>query len=373
MRIAVDGRYIQDHFPGIARYTYNLVANVAELAEDEVTLYYNPSLPNTRYRVEELQRSGKVRLRHFGLATFSPWEHLSLPLRLLADKVEVFHSPYYVKPYVQPSRSVVTIYDVTSAVYPQYMPSMCARVGFELATRLAIASARIIVTLSRSSKNDLVSRYGVDPDKIAVTYLGVDARFQPREKGALTHVRQRYGLPQRFILYVGINKPHKNLVKLIEAFGASSMLDDVSLVIAGKEDKRYPEARLAARRSPAERRILFLEDVREEDLPYIYNLSDLFVFPSLYEGFGLPVLEAMASGLPIVCSNRSSLPEVVGEAGILVDPENVAEMSEAMARALEDDTLREQIRAKGLRRAKEFSWRETARQTLELYRRVAGC
>lgn len=371
MRIAIDGRHIQDHFPGIARYTYNLVANLADLVSDEITLYHNPRLANTRYGIEKLERPGKVRLQLLEVPTFSPAEQLQLPLRLRRDKVDVLHSPYYLKPYLQPSKSVVTIHDVISAIYPDYMLSRLSRMVIAITTRLALASASMIITLSANSKSDLVSRYGVSPEKIAVTYVGADSRFQPRESESLEHVRQRYGLPRRFILYVGINKPHKNLVRLIKAFALLPPALDIDLVIAGKEDHRYPQVRGAAKRSPHAKRIRLLGDVAEDDLPFLYNLADLFVFPSLYEGFGLPPLEAMASGVPVVSSNTSSLPEVIGDAGILVDPEDIRQLADAMMQALEDEKLRKKMREKGLQRARAFSWRETARQTLELYEKVA--
>jgi alpha-1,3-rhamnosyl/mannosyltransferase len=371
LRLAIDGRYIQDYFPGIARYMYNLVLNLANIVEDEITLYRNPALPNTRYAIESLRTSGKVKLRDVAASTFSPWEQLRLPLQLLSGSIQVFHSPYYIKPYLQPCKSIVTIHDLISAVYPQYMPSPLARMLFEITTRLAIMSSKAIITLSQSSKNDLTTRYGVPPEKVTITYLAADSRFQPRDRTSLDHISRRYGLPERFILYVGINKPHKNVARVIEAFGSAREQSAVGLVIAGREDIRYPEARIIAERSPAKDRIVFLGDVADADLPSLYNLADVFVFPSLYEGFGLPVLEAMASGTPVVCSNRSSLPEVAGDAAVMVDPEKTDELAEAVAKLLHDDLLREQLHHKGLQQAKTFSWQATARQTLDLYKKVA--
>ncbi len=367
MRIAIDGRYLQDHFPGIARYTYNLVENLADMVDEEIILYHNPRLTNTRYDAGRFYRKGKIDLRTLNVATFSIWEQLSLPVTLHQDRVQVFHSPYYLKPYFQPGRSVVSIHDLISAVYPEHLPSRRSRALFEIATRLALASAARIITLSESSKKDLVRIFGAKQEKVTVTYLAADARFCPRDREALAPVRERYGLPDRYILYVGINKPHKNLARLIEAFASLRRASAISLVIAGKEDRRHPQARAAAQRSSAADRIIFLEGFSDDDLPYIYNLAEAFVFPSLYEGFGLPPLEAMASGVPVISSNRSSLPEVVGNAALTVDPKDVTAMAEAMSGVLEDERLRDELRSRGIERATAFSWRETARQTLAVY------
>lgn len=313
-----------------------------------------------------------LELRSVDVATFSASEQIRLPVRLWREGIEVYHAPYYVKPYLVPRASVVTIHDVISDLHPQYLPSRLARVAFHATTRLALASADRVIVPSENSKLDLVRVFGVKPEKVAVTHYAADPRFGPRDRRGLEEVRQRYGLPERYVLYTGINKPHKNLVRLVEAFGALPRALSARLVIAGKEDVRYPQARLAAEGSPARDRIVFLSGATEEDWPYLYNLAEAFIFPSLYEGFGLPPLEAMASGLPVICSNASSLPEVVGDAALLFEPHDVAALAQAMQRLLEDAELREMLIARGLERAKAFSWRETARQTLAVYQEAAG-
>jgi len=190
---------------------------------------------------------------------------------------------------------------------------------------------------------------------------------KPQILKTVAEARARYGLPERYLLYLGSNKPHKNLRRLVEAW-ARLQPQSMPLVIAGAWDGRYPEARQRAAALSLEGQVRWLGPVPETDLPALYSGSLLFVFPSLYEGFGLPVLEAMACGTPVVCSNSSSLPEVAGDAALLVDPMNTEELVTAVRTALENESLRQDMTEKGLKRAQGFSWLQTAQRTLEVYR-----
>jgi glycosyltransferase involved in cell wall biosynthesis len=205
----------------------------------------------------------------------------------------------------------------------------------------------------------------------------VNPRFRPAGPEALAAVRQKYDLPERFILYVGTIEPRKNLTALLEAYAAlmerlsvcdlRPALSDVRLVIVGKKGWLYEGFFRRLHELGLEDRVLFTGYVPDEDLPAIYSAADLFVFPSLYEGFGLPVLEAMACGTPVIASNASSLPEVAGEAGIMIAPHDVRGLAEAMERLLMDKQLRAELRARGLERAKQFTWERAAAMTLEVY------
>ncbi|MCL5961425.1 MAG: glycosyltransferase family 4 protein [Chloroflexi bacterium] len=384
MKIAIDGRYIQDHFPGIARVTYNLVANLAPLVDEELTLLYNPALANSRYDLAALEKLGKIRLRRVDEPTFSLAEQIRIPALLARLGIEVFHSTYYVKPYLQKSSSVVSVHDVIMKLFPEDTPSRKAQLLYDLAMRLSLRTAKKVITGSQFSKEGVIEYFGTNPEKISVIYDAVDSRFQPREVGARrdvpwhagarpavplpAEVRERLSLPRRFALYVGINKPHKNLSRLIEALAHVRREIDLDLVIAGKEDKRYPGARITAEKLGVLDHVKFLGGVAEEDLPALYNLADLFAFPSLSEGFGLPALEAMASGTPVVCSRGSSLTEVVGDAGLLFDPYAVGEIAGAIKLVASDADLRARLSARGIQRASQFTWEKTAGQTLAVYR-----
>ncbi|MCL5962155.1 MAG: glycosyltransferase family 4 protein [Chloroflexi bacterium] len=372
MRIGIDGRYITDHFPGIGRYTYNLVRALAELNDDNrFIIFCNQRLSNSRYDLNELVGYANVETRLVDLSPFSLKEQWQWFPLLLRERLDVFHSPYYVKPYLLPCPSVVTIYDTISSRYPEYLPSRSSKVVFDVTTRLASATAKRVITLSNASREDLRRFFNVPLDKIVVAYLAADERYRVEDPAQVESVRAKYRLPGEFILYVGINKPHKNLVTLVEAYNhfRRSGGPAVKLVLAGREDTRFPQARERVAELGLTEEVAFLGDVLEEDLPYLYNCASLFVFPSLYEGFGLPVLEAMACGVPVICSDTSSLPEVVGSAALMVDPLNVEALSGAISEVLSRESLRTDLRKKGLERARLFSWRQTAQETLEVYRR----
>ncbi|MBI2865629.1 MAG: glycosyltransferase family 4 protein [Chloroflexi bacterium] len=365
MRIGIDGRYIQDHFPGIGRYTYNLVRGLSRASpEDTFVVFNNPKLDNRRYDIPRLAAPNVI-LRLADVPTFSMQEQTRLPSLIAKEKVAVFHSPYYIKPYRHRVPSVVTIHDVSSSLYPEYLPSVQARLVFEATTRLAITTSLIVIVDSQAAKSDLMQQYSVPPDKIRVIHLAAD-EFDDGRPSVLPACLQ--GL--RYVLYLGINKPHKNLGRLIQAWAKLDVPH--KLVLAGKEDLRYPEARQEVEAHGLGDKVIFLGEVDEDEMPAVYRGADLFVFPSLNEGFGLPVLEAMKSGVPVIASQTSSLPEIVGDAGILVNPYDPNEMAMAIQFALTNDSLREELRQKSLQQARKFSWERTARETLAVYREAAS-
>jgi len=202
-----------------------------------------------------------------------------------------------------------------------------------------------------------------------VTPLAADPGFRPQPPEAIAAVSRKYALPERYVLYFGSNKAHKNLVRLVQAFGQAQW-QSAALVIAGQWDSRYPEAKQLATQAGWQDRVRFIGPVAEADLPALYAGATLFVFPSEYEGFGLPPLEAMACGTPVACSNTSSLPEVVGEAAALFNPRDVAGIQAALEQCLGSAEELARLRERGLERAREFSWERVARQTLAVYERV---
>ncbi len=367
MRIGIDGRYVQDHFPGIGRYTYNLIKGLSSVtAEVDFVVFHNRRVLNTRYDLEGLGRSANIEVVPVDAPTLSLAEQYRLPLLARRCALDLLHSPYFIKPYWLSCHSVVTFYDVIPLLYPQYLPSWWAKPLYRLAAGMALRSSERVIAVSQSACDDLQTFLSVSRQKLAVIPLAVDARFEPLGEESVDNLRHRYGLPAEYALYVGINKPHKNLVHLLEVF--SELDGEANLVLAGREDPRYPQARQAAERLGLAKRALFLGDVPDDDLPALYNGAAVFVFPSLYEGFGLPVLEAMACGTPVVCSNTSSLPELVGDAAITLHPQDRGAWVTALEEVLRRGDLRDEMRSKGLQRAKMFSWEETARQTWEVYR-----
>lgn len=369
MLFILDGRYIQDHFPGIGRYVFNLAKALAAAAEDDkIRLLYNPRLRNTRYDVPSLAASGIVEVVRVNASTFSLPEQFLGASRRLFGTAGLWHSAYYWMPYVLPLPTVVTLEDVIPIVLRDEMPSAAKRALYIVLNRVAGRRAARVITLSNAAREDIRRMLGIAASKISVIPLAADPSFRPCAAGEIALMRERLDLPDRYVLYVGSNKPHKNLGRLVRAWAGVGT--DASLVIAGHWDSRYPEAKRLVEDLGLRDRVLFRQDVPSDDLPALVAGARVFVFPSVYEGFGLPPLEAMASGTPVICAQVSSLPELVDGAALLFDPLDVDAIAAALSRALEDAALRDHLRMKGLARAQSFSWERTARETLEVYRSV---
>jgi glycosyltransferase involved in cell wall biosynthesis len=258
-------------------------------------------------------------------------------------------------------------------MFPQYLPNRVA-LGYARASIAAAARrATRVLTVSESSKRDILRFVDIRPEKIDVIYNAHDERFtiEPREEDVV-RVRERYQLQDPFVLYAGNVKPHKNLERLIEAFYLvrSRGLDEVKLVLIGDDISRYAALRRAVHRHQLHKYVRFLGYMPEETLAVMYRLASVFVFPSLYEGFGLPPLEAMASGTPVVTSNVSSLPEVAGNAALLVDPLDPEAIADGIQRVLTDERLRQQLHERGIARARQFSWETSVRRVREIYTAV---
>ena len=374
MRVAIDGRTIQDHFPGIGRYVYNLTAALAGLDQrPEIVLIHDPSRPSTRFDLDALG----VTLAPLPLTPFHWRSQVAAPRLLRRLRVDLYHATYFIMPYWAGRPTVVTMYDAIPFIYPQYLPSAWARLSYRLSAKLASRRAARILAISQSDADDLARYLGIPQRRISVTPLAADRRFAPMvDRDAVARWRHEAGLPERYVLYLGINKPHKNLERLVRAWHIvrrrwpAGHGDPPALVLAGREDRRFPEARQTVQDAGLEGAVRFLGDVSDDWLPWLYNGAELFVFPSLYEGFGLPVLEAMACGLPVACSNRSSLPEIVGAAAVTFDPMSVEEMAAGLHGLLVDADERSRRAALSLQEATRFSWQRTAIQTMEAYRQV---
>lgn len=387
MRIGIDARYAYDHFPGIGRYVVGLTQALAELEhEHTLVVLHNPALPNTRHDLSALRRFPAVELVATTARPFSLAEQVQIPRLARSLRLDLLHSPYYVKPYFGlPCPSLVTIYDLIGRRFPQTLSARGRRL-FKLAMGLALRSATRIIAISQSARDDLAYSYGIPKEQIIVTLLAADRRFAPQPEQRIAAARATYGLPPRYVLYLGSNKPHKNLERLVRAWerivtgeatpgraGRHTPADvpPATLVLAGHDDPKYPQARQMVNERGLSARVQFLPNVAEVDLPALYSGAELFVFPSYYEGFGLPPLEAMACGTPVACAYASSLPEVVGNAALTFDPYSFIDIADTVQRLLGNRVLRAQFRTAGLRRASEFSWRRTAIRTLYAYTSLA--
>ena len=355
MHVVFDARSITDHYPGIGRYGSGLTHALARRDDVRLTLLVDPRATNTFHSLPDVER---VPVPHSPTSLGQQWVVPGLLRRLQAD---VYHSPYYLMPYLVPCPTVVTFYDLIPLLVAG-THSALFRLVYRGTHRLAAAAANRIIAISEATAADLV-RIGLPAQKITAIALGVGPEFRPRSPQEVGALRSQYNLPESFALYVGTNKPHKNLPRLIEAW--ASVTPSRTLVIAGREDSRYPRAVDMAADFGA--RVAAIGGVDEVDLPVLYSAASLFVFPSLYEGFGLPVLEAMACGTPVICSNTSSLPEVASDAAMLVDPLDVNALTGTLGSVLGDRSLCQALREKGLVQATKFSWDRTAERTFSVY------
>ncbi|PYR20947.1 MAG: glycosyltransferase family 1 protein [Acidobacteria bacterium] len=369
VRIGIDARKLHDF--GIGTYIRNLLRHLARIdARTEFVILCRPRDCETLAALGKNFRTVSETSGNYSIA-----EQVRIPLALKREGVTLFHAPHYVLPPLIRCRSVVTIHDCIHLMFPQYLPNRLAFRYARASIGFAARRATRIMTVSQSSKRDILRFVDTQPEKIDVIYNAYDERFaiDPPEEDVV-RVRERYQLHDEFVLYAGNVKPHKNLERLIEAFYLVRKrgLDHLKLVLIGDEISKYTALRRAVHRYQLHKYVRFLGYVPEETLAVMYRLAGVFVFPSLYEGFGLPPLEAMASGTPVVTSNLSSLPEVAGDAAVLVDPYDPHAIAEGIHRVLTDETLRRTLRLKGVARAGQFSWEQSVRRIRQIYREADG-
>ena len=367
MRIAIDARKLRDF--GIGTYVRNVLRHLSRIDHDTEYVL----LCRERDCGIAAELGPNFRAVRESAPAYSIKEQLAIPMDLRRERAALFHAPHYVLPPLTPCRSVVTIHDCIHLRFPQYLPH---RLGYAYArSALWIAAHRSarVLTVSEASKRDILRYFSIPPSKIQVIYNAIDERFgeTPSEEDVF-RVRERYQLHDPYVLYAGNIKPHKNLERLIEAFHLlrRDSLEHVKLLIIGDEISKYATLRRAVHRFKLHQHVRFFGFVPDRTLAVLYRLAGVFVFPSLYEGFGLPPLEAMASGAPVVTSNVSSLPEVVGDAAMMIDPHEPAEIAQAMRRVLTEPALAQDLRRRGLARVKEFSWERSVRRIREVYDEV---
>jgi glycosyltransferase involved in cell wall biosynthesis len=378
MRIGIDYTAAVRQGGGIGRYTRNLIRALAQLdTENQYILFVaggwgegdglGPWPANFRVRW--------IPLSDRWVHVF--WQRLRLPVpvQTITGALDLFHSPDFVLPPTGRTPAILTVHDLSFLCVPQFfVPGF--REYLEKAVSRAVNRAACILADSESTRGDLMQLMTVEPERVTVLYPGVESRFRPvKEAQVLAAVRARYQLPDRFILGLSTLQPRKNFDGLIEAFrrllarvADEPEMAELHLVIAGGKGWMYEDTLAHVQRAGLGDRVHFPGFVAEADLPALYCLASAFAFPSWYEGFGLPVLEAMACGTPVVAANNSSLPEVVDEAGLLVDAADVDGLSGALGRLLTDEALQGRLIRAGLDQAQGFTWEGAAQQLLHVYR-----
>jgi glycosyltransferase involved in cell wall biosynthesis len=372
MRIAIDIGRVNEF--GIGTYIWNLVRNLSQLDDRNEYL-----LAGTDRNFHELGPLGPNFTQFIQSDRTGSWrEQLSLTLALGKRKPDVVHIPHHDCPFMMPGRLVVTIHDCVHVKFPPENLSRLRRYELYWRTKRAVESASQILAVSNSTRDDLLNIFNLDANRISVVHNALDERFSAEKNGTdRKTVLERYQLHDPFILYSGRIRPHKNIHRLIEAFAVlkSELRDDehyrnLKLIIIGDELSRHQYLRLTVVRSGVQQDVRFFGFVPKSTLQVFYQSAALFAFPSLYEGFGLPPLEAMASRTPVLASNTSSLPEVLGDAALLVNPENVFEIARGMKSILMEDALRARLVERGMTHISKFSWATAARQVIEAYKRA---
>ncbi len=372
MRVAINAMSVRANYGGIGIYTKNLIEALAHIDKKN---HYLLLLNVENYHDFRIPRENFENLIVWApFRKYYIWEQFCLPFILKKRKIDLIHGPRAVLPLLCRIKSVVTIHDLAFLFRPDFMPFNPIRY-WDIFVKRSVLKADHVIAVSENTKRDLVRSLSVPASKITVTYEGCNGNFKLiSESRTLARISQKYGLPRRFILYVGTIEPRKNLNVLLFALEMLKRKHGISakLVMVGKKGWFYSDFFNTIYKLKLQDDITLLGYVQAEDLPYIYNLADVFVYPSKYEGFGLPLLEAMACGVPVISSNTSSIPEILGDAGSLFSPDDPGQLSESILEILGNEALRAKMVLGGFRRAQLFSWQETAQRTLNIYESICN-
>ncbi len=358
---------------GLGRYAESLAQALAAEIPDELALFFN--------RERGIQPlAGLESLKHTTVSLgYKPWrmlvwlgQRVRISLNRLVPGATLFHATEHLLMPLRGIPTVMTVHDLIFRHLPEHHKQL-NRWYLNWTMPLYCRRADHLIAVSEATRRDIIAAYRVPPEKVSVIYEAAAPHFRPQSEEEQVRVRRAYGLPERYILYVGTIEPRKNLERLLQAWVPLYQAHECPpLVIVGKRGWLSDGFFAALEACPAREGVILTGYVQDGDLPAVYSGATAFVFPSLYEGFGLPPLEAMACGTPVVCSNASSLPEVVGDAALLVDPLDGAALQQALRRLAADGELQGALRSQGLARSAAFTWRKAAQRTLSVYDRVRG-
>lgn len=391
MRIGINALFLQKPTTGQGQHLIHLLRGLDQADHENSYVLLSPRLsgaysinaPGLGPRFQEVKVVSA--LARFGEnASKLWWEQVGIVRAAFREQIDLLHVPYWASPLFNPFPTVVTIHDVIQFMLPQYAWRQISRMYFWLVA-LAARRAQAIIAVSECSRRDIVKTIGIPASRIHVIGNAVDERLRPiADQRVLSGVQERYGIGRKYILYFGGFDLRKNVKRLIHAYARlpSALRREYQLVIAGRMNlyssrvnaerghPLYPDPRPLVPQLGLADQVVFTGQIREQDKAPLYSGATVFAFPSLYEGFGIPVLEAMACGAPVLTSNLSALPEVVGDAGLLVDPYSTDEIAAALQTLLEDPVLRGELSQKARARAQQFSWKQVAEQTVAVYQQV---
>lgn len=353
---------------GIGRYTRGLIYGLQQIdVPHDFVLIAHPEFQS------QISKTENFKLVTNSHPVFSVTNAVSFSSFVNRLKIDLFHSPHFIYPWFYQGPGVATIHDLIPVKYPKTI-SAVNRLKFMMALKLTVKKAGGIIAVSNSTKNDLTGIFDIPEKKIKVTYEAVDKNFYPRESGCINGVREKFGLDGDYMVYVGAYKPHKNICGIIRAYNLLPLRlkEACALVLAGRRDSRYRVVDDLIDRFGIRDRVIQIEEISDEDLAAVYSGAKAMVFPSFYEGFGLPPLEAMACNVPVLTSNTSSLGEMYEGKALTVDPENDKEIAGGIESLLSDQKLREDYIKKGAEHVRQFSWDKMAEQTVGVYEAAAG-
>ncbi len=376
LKIGIDYTAALKQRGGIGRYARGLITTLAQLdSHNHYTLLTAPDVPHDELR--NFQAHSNFQHKRYPLPErwmTIGWHrfYLPLPVEWFAGPIDLFHSPNFILPPVRRAKTLLTVHDLSFIRHPQGAVDSLRRWLNKVVPR-SLARADHILADSHSTKADLIDIFHIPAQDITVVGAGVEDRFRPiTDPNVLQTVRRRYRLPERFILGLGTLEPRKNFTGLIEAFSHSPARETHHLVIGGGKGWLFDDIFTAANKSPVAERIHFTGFVADADLPALYSLADVFAYPSHYEGFGIPVIEAMACGTPVVCADNSCLPEVAGQSALQIPATDTSALADAIARLTTNFSLRENAIQEGFNQAQKFIWPAAAQRLLDVYHRIGN-
>ncbi len=366
MKIGIDCRLHFYNRTGIGRYIRNLVQALPDYANEDAEFI----LLQSRRERENIVQAPAFRSRRVATPAHHRWERLLLAAEIALKRIDILHSPDHVAPKQMGWASVVTMHDLAFLAHPE-AHSADSLLYYANVFRTLRNAARVIA-VSEFTRHEILNRISIAPERVTTIYEAVDPAYHPRSKTECDRVRTRLEVPDSYFLIVGTIEARKNLERLLAAYALLPRTDRPCLVFAGGRGYHYDRVLEAVQAHRLEDQVRFLGFVNDDDLPMLYTGAQCLLYPSRYEGFGLPILEAMACGCPVLTSNHGSMAEVAGNAAILVDPNSTEAIADGIETLMRDSVLRERMVAEGHSRVKEFSWRSTAEQTLAVYREALG-
>lgn len=377
MKIGIDLRMYSSQFTGIGRYCYELVENLIELDKENSYVFFlnEPEYGQFLHDKSELLKDERYKAVKVNAPHYSLREQLAFSKTLKKEHLDLMHFTHFNAPIFYRRPCIVTIHDLTLSFFPgKKLTKWYHRMGYHIVLKSILKKAKRIIAVSKNTELDLHRLYNFTRSKTVMIHEAVGEEFSVLPMGKVAETMGKFGVDKEYILYTGVHRDHKNVVGLIGGFARlkNDYGFDGYLVITGKENPHYPEIKTTIEKLGLENEVKLAGHVEENDLIGLYNGAIIYAYPSFYEGFGLPALEAFACGTAVCASNKSCIPDICGDAAVYFDPKNPDEMAEKFAELLRNDGLREHLIEKGRRRLKDFSWKKMAKETSDVYQETHG-